>query len=108
MSIILYPIFILLFLYVEIPLKSVRFMHSLNMYLLHLLSVPILARTFFKPMKNEYHKGLIVFSVFFGMAIKSVLILISLIIVLILAVIECILLAFYLVLPAFLFYILIL
>ena len=83
-------------------------MHSLNMYLLHLLSVPILAGTFFKPMKNEYHKGLILFSVLFVMAIKSVFILISLIIVLILAVIEFILLAFYLVLPAFLFYILIL
>ena len=108
MSIILYPLFILLFLYVDIPLKTVRFMHSLNMYMLHLLSVPILVRTLFKPLKNEYHKGLILFSILFGISVKSVLISISLVIVLLFAVIECILLAFYLVLPAFLFYILIL
>lgn len=108
MSIIFYPLFIILFWYVDIPLKALRFMHSLNLYVLHLLSVPILARTFFKPIKNEYHKGLIIFSIFFGISIKSILIVVSLAIVLLMAVIECIILAFYLVLPPFLFYILVL
>lgn len=108
MSIILYPLLVILFWYVDIPLKALRFMHSLNVYMLHLLSVPILAQTFFKPSKNEYHKGLIVFSVFFGISVKSILIIVSIGIVLFMAVIECIILAFYLLLPAFLFYILIL
>lgn len=108
MSFIFYPIFVILFWYVDIPLKALRFMHSLNLYILHLLSVPILVRTFFKPIKNEYHKGLILFSVFFGISVKSILIIVSLAVVLFMAVIECVLLAFYLVLPPFLFYILIL
>jgi hypothetical protein len=54
-----------------------------------LLSLPLLVRTFFKPLKNEYRDGLVLFSVIFGMVIKSILISVSLGIVLIILCIEC-------------------
>jgi len=54
-----------------------------------LLSLPLLVRTFFKPLKNEYRDGLVLFSVIFGMVIKSMLISVSSGIVLIILCIEC-------------------
>lgn len=46
-------------------------------YAANLLSVPLLIKTFFKPLKNEYRDGLVLFSIIMGMIIKLVLLLIS-------------------------------
>jgi hypothetical protein len=39
----------------------------------HLLSIDLIFRTFFKPWKNEYRQGLERFSIFFGAGFKSFL-----------------------------------
>lgn len=39
----------------------------------HLLSIDLIFRTFFKPWKNEYREGLERFAIFFGIGLKSFL-----------------------------------
>ena len=46
-------------------------------YVADLLSVGLLFKTFFKPLKNEYREGLVVFSVVMGLVVKTILILVS-------------------------------
>lgn len=41
---------------------------------MRLFSVGLLLKTFFKPIKNEYRKGLIAFSIGMGVVIKTVII----------------------------------
>jgi len=53
---------------------------SLNTAVLKFLSLEILARTFFKPWKNEYREGLVGFAVFMGIFIKSMIIFFDLLI----------------------------
>lgn len=66
----------------------VTFFVEFNRYVASLLSLPLLLRTFFKPLKNEYRQGLVFFSIVFGMIIKSALISIGVGIVCVLLVIE--------------------
>ncbi|MBP9716524.1 MAG: hypothetical protein KBD51_01130 [Candidatus Levybacteria bacterium] len=47
---------------------------SVNHAVLQILSLPLMLRTFFKPLKNEYRKGLVVFSIGMGIFIKTTLI----------------------------------
>lgn len=49
----------------------------------NLLSFPALLRTFFKPLKSEYREGLVLFSIFMGIIIKSIILIVSAIILLI-------------------------
>ena len=74
------PIIFLKFWYFEAPRELIDFFSSLNKALLVLLSLPILAKTFFKPWKNEYRKGLVVFSISIGVFIKTFVIFADLII----------------------------
>ena len=84
-----YPLYLLLFWYKDVLGGLLNFFILFNRYTVSLLSLRLLVRTFFKPLKNEYRDGLVLFSVIFGMVIKSILISVSSGIVLIILCIEC-------------------
>jgi len=78
MGILLYPIAVALFWYKDGVLALLVYFRSLNDYCIRLFSLPGLFVTFFRPLKNEYRKNLVLFSVFFGMIVKTFLITASL------------------------------
>lgn len=84
-----YPLFLIEFWYRDVLFGLINFFVRFNRYVISLLSLGLLTRTFFKPLKNEYRQGLVLFSIFFGMAIKTVLISVLLSVVLIFIFIEC-------------------
>ena len=65
------------FWFIKAPIGLIAYFSSLNKAFLELFSLGLLVRTFFKPWKNEYRKGLIGFSIGMGMAIKSMVILVD-------------------------------
>lgn len=71
-------------------------------YIANLLSVPLLLRTFFKPLKSEYREGLVLFSVLMGIIVKSILLFIAAIVLLISLVILASVNIGIILLPAFL------
>jgi len=73
----MYPVELLIFWYHNVCIGAIDYFIKLNSYLLHLFSVPLLLQTFFKPLKNEYRKGLVLFSIVFGIFLKSFLIVTS-------------------------------
>jgi len=84
------PIILLKFWYLEAPVGLFNFFASLNNSVIQLLSLSLLVRTYFKPWKNEYRKGLVAFSVAMGIFIKSFVIMADLILVLLLLFLEII------------------
>lgn len=68
------PLIFLRFWFLEAPRGLISFFASLNSAFLQLFSLPLLVRTYFKPWKNEYRKGLVGFSIAMGMFIKTVVI----------------------------------
>ena len=76
MGLLLYPYFLVVFWYRDFFLGSVRITSEILVYIAELLSVPLLFKTFFKPLKNEYRDGLVWFSIFAGMFIKLLLLLV--------------------------------
>lgn len=68
------PLIFLRFWFVESPKNLLAFFASLNNTFLQLFSLPLLVRTYFKPWKNEYRKGLVGFSIAMGMFIKTLVI----------------------------------
>lgn len=72
------PFLFFKFWYLEAPVKLVNYFFSVNHVALQVLSLPLMVRTFFKPLKNEYRKGLIGFSIGMGVLVKSILILFDL------------------------------
>lgn len=82
------PIHILLFWYKDAPIALFGFFTSLNNAFFQLFSLPLLLRTFFKPLKNEYREGLVKFSIAMGILVKSVLIFFDVIIFSLLLIIE--------------------
>jgi hypothetical protein len=89
------PLLFAKFWFVEAPLGLLGYFASLNHAFLEMFSLPLLLKTFFKPLKNEYREGLVWFSRFMGMFIKFFLILVDvLIFILILAVEGLILVGF--------------
>ncbi|MEK9176340.1 MAG: hypothetical protein AAB520_02785, partial [Patescibacteria group bacterium] len=60
------PFLFLKFWFLEAPLKLTKYFFSLNHAALQILSLPLMIRTFFKPLKNEYRKGLVAFSIGMG------------------------------------------
>lgn len=84
------PIIFLKFWFLEAPFKILNFFASLNSSALQLLSLPILIRTYFKPWKNEYREGLVVFSIAMGVFIKSFVIIADLILLFFLLFLEII------------------
>lgn len=61
-------------------------------------------KTFFKPWKNEYREGLVRFSIFMGIAFKSLFIFVGLFAFVFLLIFEAVAFAGFLVLPIAAFY----
>src|SRR3989344_2274869 len=85
------PLIFLKFWFFEAPRIILIFFASLNNSFLKLISLPILVKTYFKPWKNEYRKGLVGFSIAMGMFIKTFVITADLILFFALLAIELIL-----------------
>lgn len=75
----------------EAPRGLISFFASLNNAFLQLFSLPLLIRTYFKPWKNEYRKGLVGFSIAMGMFVKTFVILADIILFILLLTLEGIL-----------------
>ena len=82
------PIIFLKFWYFEAPVGLFSFFVSLNNAALQLLSLPLLVRTYFKPWKNEYRKGLVAFSIAMGIFIKTFVIMAELMLFFLLIFVE--------------------
>lgn len=82
------PILFLKFWFFDAPWAQLVFFTSLNRAFLHLFSLPILVKTYFKPWKNEYREGLVGFSIGMGMFIKSTVILVDIVLLLMLVLFE--------------------
>lgn len=78
------------FWFMDAPLGILKYGASLNSAFLQLFSLPLFLRTFFKPLKNEYRQGLVGFSIGMGIALKTVLIGIDLVLFLFLIIFELI------------------
>lgn len=74
MNLILLPISVLIFWYFEAPIRLIVYFYHLNKAFFHLFSLPLMIKTFFRPWKNEYREGLVWFSIFMGMAFKTLFI----------------------------------
>ena len=93
------PLVFLKFWYLEAPIKIIKFFSSLNVSLLSLLSLPLLIKTFFRPWKNEYRKGLILFSIAMGVFIKTFVIVADIIIFAFVLIVEIVFFLFFLLWP---------
>ena len=105
MSIILLPFYILKFWYLEAPIKLFNYFFHLNKAFFHLFSLHLMIRTFFRPWKNEYREGLVKFSIFMGMAFKTMFILADLFIFFFLVLFEIIVFTAFLAFPIIAFYV---
>lgn len=100
------PVLFFKFWFLDAPIRLIRFFLSVNHATLQILSLPLMVRTFFKPLKNEYRKGLVVFSIFFGIFMKSALIFADLIMFSVVLLVEAIFLILFVGWPILTFYIL--
>mgnify|MGYP001613202427 CR=1 FL=1 len=73
MGLLLAPVFLVVFWYRDFLPGSIRFSLEIFSYIANLLSVPLLLRTFFKPLKSEYREGFVLFSIIMGVAIKLII-----------------------------------
>jgi len=105
MGLTVYPLLLIRFWYLEAPKNLFRFFMQLNWYVMNMFSIPLFVRTFFKPAKLEYRKGLIVFSILVGMFVKLILISIFMTFVVALLLIEIVFFVFFLAYPLLPFYI---
>ncbi|HUD44238.1 MAG TPA: hypothetical protein VMR41_01715 [Patescibacteria group bacterium] len=97
----LLPLVLLKFWYVDAPLGLMAYFSSLNQSFLRLFSLSLLVRTFFQPIKSEYRQGLVGFSIGMGIAVKSVIILVTILIWLALISLEVLFLFSFIMLPLF-------
>lgn len=72
------PIYFLEFWFGHAPLSLIKHFGKINRAFFQFFSIPLLLRTFFRPAKNEYRKGLIGFSIGIGIFLKSCVILAAL------------------------------
>ncbi|MBI4098122.1 MAG: hypothetical protein HY426_03705 [Candidatus Levybacteria bacterium] len=94
------PLLFLKFWYIDAPIRLIRYFFSVNHAALQILSLPLMARTYFKPLKNEYRKGLVAFSIGMGIFVKTVLIFVDLVIFLFVILLEIGFLVFFIWWPA--------
>ncbi len=73
MGLVLYPYFLIVFWYKDFLFGTIKSSYATWIYVANLLSAPLLIKTFFRPLKNEYREGLVLFSVIMGIIIKSLL-----------------------------------
>lgn len=107
MGLLLYPYFLVIFWYRDFLLSEIKTSYYVFIYIANLLSVTLLVRTFFKPLKSEYRKGLVLFSVLMGTIVKSILLFVAAIVLLISLVILVGMNIGIILLPAFLIWLLI-
>lgn len=100
----LYPLELAVFWYHDICLGTIDQFTKFNSHLAQAFSLPLLIKTFFKPLKNEYRKGLVLFSIVFGIIVKSILISVSLGILFFVLFAELLIVAFLFVFPLLLVY----
>lgn len=94
-----YPLYLFIFWYKNVVVGLFIFFVEFNRYVAKLLSFQSLLKTFFKPLKNEYRDGLVLFSILFGIAVKTVLISVTSLIIVILLAVEVLAIFFLTVLP---------
>src|SRR6266480_7031602 len=82
------PTLLLKFWFIESPVALFKFFVSLNSAFFQLFSLPLLLRTYFQPLKNEYRQGLVGFSRAMGIFIKTFFIIADLLMFIILLAIE--------------------
>src|ERR1700757_1798024 len=80
MNYVFLPIMLLKFWFIESPIALFKFFASFNAAFFELFSLPLLLRTYFQPLKNEYRQGLVGFSRAMGIAIKTFFIIADLIV----------------------------
>lgn len=88
MSYLSFPLIFLKFWFLEAPRGLIAFFASLNNAFLQLFSLSLLVKTFFKPWKNEYRKGLVGFSIAMGMFVKTFVIIADVFLLLALLIFE--------------------
>ncbi len=98
------PIDIVKFWYLEAPVSLFYFLTNINKQFLTLFSLPLMIKTFFRPWKNEYREGLVGFSIFMGIAFKSLFIIADLVILFFLVISEAILFVWFLAFPILIVY----
>jgi len=86
------PVAFFKFWFLDAPRDILAFFGSVNTSFLRFSSLPMYVQTFFKPMKNEYRKGLVGFSIGMGIFVKTVFILLDLVILAALLLVELVLL----------------
>jgi hypothetical protein len=87
------------FWFIESPTALFKFFVSLNSSFLQLFSLPLLLRTYFQPLKNEYRQGLVGFSRAMGMFIKTFFIITDVLILFLLLFIEITIFVAYVLFP---------
>lgn len=85
------PIYLLTFWFGQAPIRLLWYFHEVNKAFFQFFSVPLLVKTFFKPVKNEYRKGLVGFSIGMGIVLKSCILFVSFFLFLPLLLIELVL-----------------
>ncbi|HVZ58402.1 MAG TPA: hypothetical protein VG935_01455 [Patescibacteria group bacterium] len=98
-----FPFIFLGFWYIHAPLLILEHFQEINRAFFQLFSTPLLLRTFFRPIKNEYRQGLVGFSIGMGIVLKSIVILVSLVLFVPLILFELLCLLGFLALPIFTF-----
>ena len=93
------PTTFLKFWYVDSLIGLTHFFASFNHAFVQLFSLDLLVTTFFKPLKNEYREGLVGFSIGMGIAVKTVLIAVDLLLFAALLFLEVVFMLFFLALP---------
>lgn len=99
MAIFHYPLYLITFWYIDVLGGMLKVFAEFNRYTASLLSIPLMFKTIFKPLKNEYREGLVLFSILAGFVIKSFLLLISASIICVLLFIELVVLFLLFLLP---------
>ncbi len=82
------PAMLLKFWFIDSPVALFKFFASFNNAFFQLFSLPLLLRTYFQPLKNEYRQGLVGFSRAMGIFIKSFFIIADLLMLIILLSLE--------------------
>ncbi len=94
-----YPILLVKFYYVDVTVGFLKHIFSHTRYFIYMLSIPLMFKTFFKPLKGEYRNQLVVFSIVAGMIIKFVLLSVSTVLLLLFIIFEFTFFVLFLIFP---------
>jgi hypothetical protein len=93
------PFYFLAFWFGEAPLRFIHYFIKVNKAFFQFFSVPLLLRTFFQPIKNEYRRGLVGFSIGMGIVLKTMIIVAALVLFVPVVILELLLLGGFLIFP---------